>query len=137
MRSAEIRTLLRQLDRPGKNTRAVHELGRALARERLHLDTRPRRPSLTRDLLWARDSTSYKVVTRSIESLDDSSSFEVAVSTEADFLLLVLVQRRTFALLDMARVKWSMVEWLGKPHGTRWRLQWAAEAPLRGVAEVL
>jgi hypothetical protein len=115
----------------------VHELGRAYARERLYLGTRPRRPDSTKDLLWAKDATSYKVVTRTVGSRDESATIEVSASSAADFLLLVLVDRNTFALLRMARVTWSMVEWLGRPHGRRWRLRWAEGAPMRGVSELL
>lgn len=137
MRSSEIRTLLRRQAPSQRDTRRVHELGRAYARERLHLDTRPRRPDSTRDLLWAEDATSYKVVTRTVGSSDEAATIEVSTSSAADFLLLVLVDRTTFGLLRMARVTWSMVEWLGRPHGRRWRLRWSEDAPVRGVAELL
>jgi hypothetical protein len=137
MTSKEIRSRLRRSAAPGRDTRRIHELGRALGRERLHLGTRPVRPTRDRDLLWARDGVSYKVATRTVSSLDDVAVFEVAASTDADYLLAVFVEKGTFALLGMARVPWSMIEWLGGMHGTRWRLRWSPDSPVHGVAELL
>ncbi len=137
MRSAEIRSLLKGRTDMGLNTRLVHQLGLALVKERLHLDSRARRPSIDTELLWSRDGASHKVVTRSVGSITESSNFEVFSNIDPDFLILVMVRRDTFRLLGMARIAWSMVEWLGKAHGTRWRLYWGENTPVRGVAEML
>lgn len=137
MRSVEIRRELRSGSSPERDTRRIHRLARALARENLHLGSRPSRPVSDSDLLWSRRGQAYKVATRTVSSSDESTTFEVAASGDPDYLLAVLLEKGTFRLLAMVRVPWTMVEWLGKPHGPRWRLRWAASSPMRGVAEFL
>ncbi len=61
----------------------------------------------------------------------------MSAATDADYLLAVFLEKRTFRLLGMVRLPWSMVEWLGTAHGPRWRLRWTPNAPMRGVAEIL
>lgn len=137
MRSEEIRRELRSGPRPERDTRRIHRLGRALARERLHLSSRPRRAASDADLLWSRDGLGYKVAARTVASLDDATTFEPAASGDADYLLAVFLEHGTFRLLGMARLPWSMVEWVGRDHGRRRRLRWSAGSPMRGVAELL
>ena len=137
MRSTEIRRLLRRGETPERDTRRIHDLARALARERLHLAGRPVRPARDGDLLWARDGKGYKIASRTVESLDDATTFEVSAASDADYLVAVFLEKVSFRLLGMARMQWSMVEWLGKAHGTRWRLRWTTESPIRGVSEML
>lgn len=137
MRSTEIRSLLRHGGSPQRDTHHIHELARAVARERLHLGHRAARPARDSDLLWSRDGIGYKVATRTVGSMDDATTFEVSASSDADYLLGVFLQKDSFRLVGMVRVPWSMVEWLGKAHGSRWRLRWGAESPIRGVAEIL
>lgn len=137
MSSKEIHSLLRRGHTPERDTRRIHELARALARERLHLGGRARRPASDPDLLWSRDGVGYKVVTRTVSSLEDATTFEVAASSDADYLLGVFLEKGSFRLLGIVQIAWPMVEWLGKAHGARWRLRWASESPIRGVAELL
>ena len=137
MRSSAIRSRLRKGAVPERDTQRIHELARALARERLHLIERPSRPSGDGDLLWSRDGAGYKVIARSVAALESATSIEVSSLTDADFLLAVFLEKRSFRLLGMVRVTWSMVEWLGRPHGARWRLTWSAQSPVRDVAELL
>jgi hypothetical protein len=137
MSSKEILSLLRHGRAPERDTHRIHELARALARERLHLGGRALRPTQDRDLLWSRDGAGYKVATRTVTSIDDSTIFEVAASSDADYLLGVFLEKGSFRLIGMVKIPWSMVEWLGKAHGVRWRLRWGAESPIRGVAEML
>ncbi len=137
MRSSEIRSELRRGQTPARDTHRIHELARALARERLHLGTRSLRPTRDHDLLWGRDGSGYKVASRTVTSLEDVTTFEVAVSSDADYLLGVFIEKGSFRLLGMIRVSWSMVEWLGRAHGSRLRLRWTARSPVRGIAEML
>ncbi len=135
MSSREIHSRLRKGRAPEQDTHRIHELARALARERLHLAAR--RPAQDPDLLWSRDGIGYKVVTRTVTSLEDATTFEVAASSDADYLLGVFLEKGSFRLLGIIQIAWPMVEWLGKAHGARWRLRWASESPIRGVAELL
>lgn len=137
MRSNEIRSLLRRGKSPERDTRRIHDLARALARERPHLVGRPVRPARDGDLLWARDRMGYKIASRTVASLDDTTTFEVSASSDADYLIAVFLEKGSFRLLGMARIPWSMVEWLGGAHGTRWRLRWTTGSPFRGVSEML
>ena len=137
MGSKEIRRLLRQGSAPQRDTRRIHELARALARERLHLRGRAARPSVDRDLLWSREVSGFKIATRTVGSLDDNTTLEVSISSDADFLLGVFLEKESFRLLGMIRIPWTMVEWLGRTHGNRWRLTWSTASALRGVAEIL
>jgi len=137
MSSKEILSLLRHGHAPERDTHRIHELARALARERMHLGGRAARPARDRDLLWSRDGIGYKVTTRKVTSIDYATTFEVAASSDADYLLGVFLEKGSFRLIGMVRVPWSMVEWLGKAHGARWRLRWASGSPIRGVAEIL
>lgn len=137
MRSTEIRSALRKGPSPGRDTRGIHELARSLARERLHLAVRPARPGAAADVLWSRNGKGYKVTARSVSTPDEATVLEVAVSTGADYLLAVFLEKGSFRLLGMARLPWSTVEWLGKPHGRRLRLAWAESSPARGMAEIL
>lgn len=137
MRSTEIRSLLRKGASPERDTRRIHELARSLARERLHLVTRAARPGAAVDLLWSRSGKGYKVASRTVTSPDQPTVLEVAAATGADFLLAVFLEKETFRLIGMARLPWSMVEWLGKPHGKRLRLTWTEASPARGIAEIL
>ncbi len=137
MSSAEVRKALRLRSEPWRDTGRIHELGRAYGREKAHLAARPPRGAARSDLLWGPDGASYKVVTRSLSRTGRSASIEVPVTTETDFLLIVVIDRRTLRLREMARVAWTMVEWIGTRHGSRWRLRWSEDSPLRGVAELL
>ena len=137
MGSKEILRLLRRGHAPERDTRRIHELARALARERFHLAARPARRAKDPDLLWSPDGSGYKIASRTVVSLDDTTTFEVAASSDADFLLGVFLEKGTFRLLGMVRIPWSMVEWLGKAHGSRWRLRWGSDSPVRGNAEML
>ena len=83
------------------------------------------------------DGAGYKVIARSVAALESATSIEVSSLTDADFILAVFLEKRSFRLLGMVRVTWSMVEWLGRPQGARWRLTWSAQSPVRGVAELL
>lgn len=137
MRSVEIRRELRGSAASERDTHRIHRLARALAREHLHLVSRPRRAVADSDLLWSRRGRGYKVATRTVASLDDPTTFDVTASGDPDYMLAVFLERATFRLLGMVRVPWSMVEWLGTAHGSRWRLRWSADSPMRGVAEFL
>jgi hypothetical protein len=137
MRSTEIRSLLRHGPAPGRDTHRIHELARALARERLHLTVRASRPAQDPDLLWSRNGKGYKVASRTVTSLDDTTTFEVSTSSDAEYMLGVFLAKDTFRLLGMVRVRWTVVEWLGKAHGSRWRLLWTKDSPIRGNAELL
>lgn len=137
MGSKEIRGALRRASTPARDTRHIHELARALARERLHLSARASRRARDGDLLWSTDGKAYKVVARTARSMDDATTFEVAAASDADFLLCVFLEHRSFLLLGIVRVPWSMVEWLGTAHGRRWRLSWSSGSGVRGVAELL
>ncbi len=137
MGSKEIRSRLRSGSTPERDTRHIHELARALARERLHLGSRPARPSNDGDLLWSRKGESYKIASRTLGALDERTIIEVAAATDADFLLAVFLEKESFRLLGIARIRWTMVEWLGRAHGRRWRLAWSPDSPARGVAEIL
>ena len=74
---------------------------------------------------------------RTVASLDDATTLEVAAASDADYLLGVFLEKGTYRLLGIVRVRWSMVEWLGKPHGTRLRLRWTTGGALKGIAELL
>ncbi len=137
MGSKEIRSRLRSGATPERDTRHIHELARALARERLHLGSRPARPSSDGDLLWSRKGESYKISSRTVAGLDAPTTIEVSAASDADFLLAVFLEKGSYRLLGIARVRWPMVEWLGRAHGNRWRLAWSADSPARGVAEIL
>jgi hypothetical protein len=137
MRSSEIRSLLRRGGTPDRDTRHIHELARALARERLHLSQRPARPVRDHGLLWSTDGSGYKVASRSVSSMAGPTTFEVPLASDANYLLGVFLEKESFRLLGMVRVPWTMVEWLGKPHGRRWRLRWSDGSPLEGIAERL
>jgi hypothetical protein len=137
MRSAEIRSELKHEQTAARDTHRIHALARALARERLHLGTRPRRRTRDRDLLWGRGGSGYKVASRTVRSIDEATVFEVAAGGDADYLLCVFVEKGSFRLLGMIRIPWSMVEWLGRVHGTRLRLPWSESSAVRGVAEML
>jgi hypothetical protein len=138
MRSGEIRSRLRSGDHPRRDTHHIHLLARALAKERLHLDSRARRPGADPDLLWDGDGHSYKVVSRTTPSLEATTVFEVPSDVAgADYLLGVFLRRGTYDLIEIVRIPWTMVLWLGRAHGRRLRLTWSADGPLRGVAEWL
>lgn len=137
MGSKEIRRRLRSGATPQRDTRHIHELARALARERLHLGSRPPRPGPAGDLLWSQRGESYKIACRTVREFDEPTTIEVSASTDADFLLAVFLEKETFRLVGIVRIRWSMVEWLGRAHGGRWRLPWAADSAVRGIAEVM
>jgi len=112
-------------------------LARALARERLHLVERPKRRVEDDDLLWSGDGVGYKVTARSVRLASTATTFEVAAVSDADYLLGVFLEKETFRLIGMIRMPWSMVEWLGRPHGMRRRLRWSEGSPVEGIAERL
>jgi hypothetical protein len=117
--SADIRKNLRRSDHTRHDTRHIHDLARALAHERLHLNTRPPRRGASSDLLWDPDGSGYKVIARTVVSHGESTTFDVAVSTDADYVLAVFLSRSTFTLLEMVRIPWPTVLWLGTAGHTR------------------
>ena len=123
MRSNEIRSLLRRGKSPERDTRRIHDLARALARERLHLVGRPVRPARDGDLLWARDRMGYKIASRTVASLDDTTTFEVSASSDADYLIAVFLEKGSFRLLGMARIPWSMVDGRVARRGARHQME--------------
>lgn len=136
--SAEIRARLRRAPGERRDPRQVHALARALARERLHLDSRPRRSRADRDLLWDQGGRSYKVRARTVESLEEATVFELGrVPDEFDCLLGVFLHRRTLRLLGIIRLPWSAVVWLGHESNGRFRLRWRRTGPVRDMAEFL
>ena len=137
MRSTEIRTLLRGGEHPRHDTRHIHELARAIAREQLHLATRPARPDASRDLLWDRAGNAYKVTARTVESSRPATTLEVAVNSDADHLLAVFLERESYRLVEMVRIPWPTVLWLGSVSGGRVRLRWSPTSSAYGVAERL
>ena len=137
MRSTEIRTLLRRGPHPGRDTRRIHQLGRALARERLHLHERPARPRSGPDLLWDDAGQAYKVVTRTRAGDQAAITLDTRLSTDADHLVAVFLERDSFRLIEMVRIPWPMVMWLGRVERDRVRLRWAEHSPASNVAERL
>ncbi len=135
--SAEIRKRLRRGEHAHHDTRHIHDLARALAQERLHLKARPPRRSASPDLLWDPQGLAYKVVSRSVAKRGEPTTFDVAASTDADYLLAVFLSRSTFALLEMVRVPWPTVLWLGRATEDRVRLRWSRTSPVFEAAERL
>ena len=137
MRSSEIRSRLRTGEHAAHDTRHIHALARAIAKERLHLSERPRRRDASTDLLWDREGASYKVASRSVTSPGDATSFDVQMSADADFLLGVLLERTSYRLVDIVRIPWPTVLWLGSVRDDRVRLRWSASSAAFQVAERL
>jgi hypothetical protein len=69
--------------------------------------------------------------------LTAATTFDVVGGSDADYLLGVLLEKETFKLLEIVRLPWPMVEWIGRPHGNRWRLLWSAGSAAEGIAERL
>jgi hypothetical protein len=137
--SSDIRARLRRAPGARRDPRQVHALARAHARERLHLDCRPRRSRADRDLLWDQDGHSYKVRARTVGSLREGTVFELGrVPDEFDYLLGVFLERDTLRLLGIIRLPWSAVLWLGHESNGRYRLPWKMRSgPVREMAEFL
>jgi len=136
--STDIRARLRRVQGERRDPRQVHALARAHARERLHLDSRPRRSRIDRDLLWDGDGRSYKVRARTVRTMQDGTIFELGrVPDEFDYLLGVFLHRDTLRLLGIIRLPWSAVLWLGHESQGRYRLPWRGEGPVHDLAEFL
>jgi hypothetical protein len=89
------------------------------------------------DLLWDPDGAGYKVVSRTVSSRAQATSFDFAASTDADYLLAVFLSRSTFALVEMVRLPWPTVLWLGKVTDDRVLLRWSRTSPVFEAAERL
>jgi len=135
--SIEIRKQLRRGEHAGHDTRRIHDLARALAHERLHLRVRPARRGASPDLLWDADGASYKVVSRTVGEAGAATTFDIAVTTDADYVLAVFLSKSRFALVEMVRIPWPMVLWLGKVGPDRVRLRWSRTSPAYEAAERL
>jgi hypothetical protein len=136
--SSDIRARLRRVQGERRDPRQVHALARAHARERLHLDSRPRRPRADRDLLWDAEGNSYKVRARTVHGMHEGTMFELGrVPDEFDYLLGVFLHRDTLRLLGIIRLPWSAVLWLGSESGGRYRLPWGGNGPVHDLAEFL
>jgi hypothetical protein len=136
--SSDIRARLWRVRGDRRDPRQVHALARAHARERLHLDSRPRRSRADRDLLWDAEGHSYKVRARTVHTVGDGTMFELGrVPDEFDYLLGVFLHRDTLRLLGIIRLPWSAVLWLGNETGGRYRLPWRGDGPVHDLAEFL
>lgn len=135
--SAEIRKQLRRGEHSRHDTRHIHDLARAIAHERLHLKARAPRPGVSPDLLWDPEGAGYKVVSRTVTNHGEATTFEASVATNADFLLAVFLQKPTYRLIEIVRLPWPTVLWLGNVSGDRVRLRWSRTSPAFEVAERL
>jgi len=88
-------------------------------------------------LLWDPEGAGYKVVSRTVTDLGEATAFEASVATNADFLLAVFLQKPTYRLIEIVRLPWPTVLWLGTVSGERVRLRWSRTSPAFEVAERL
>ena len=137
MRSSEIRSRLRAGDHASHDTRHIHELARALARERLHLSAKPPRPVSSGDFLWDRSGESHKVVSRTLQHAAQSTTLSIDIRSEPDHVVGVFLERGSYQLLEMIRIAWPTVLWIGTVRDNRIDLAWSPSSPAAAVAERL